>query len=95
MTAIRFRLIGSRADADDVIVGLHGLKGIGHIEEVGDSTWDIGGDSGVGEAVSDSGAHCYGIEVEVTSDSRADAVRGNAEVLAHACGTGIEFVDEF
>ena len=95
MTTIRFRLIGSRADADDVIVGLHGLKGIGHIEEIDDSMLDMGEDSSSGESASDTGAHCYGIEVEVTSDSVADAVRGNAEVLAHACGTGIEFVDEF
>lgn len=95
MTMIRFRLIGSRADADDVIVGLHGLKGIGHIEEIDDSMPGMRKDSSSRASVCDSGAHCYGIELEVTSDSLADAVRGNAEVLAHACGTGIEFVDEF
>lgn len=95
MTMIRFRLIGSRADADGVIVGLHGMSGVEHIEEVDDLIPDMRDDSSSSESVSDSDAHLYCIEVEATSDSLADAVRGSAEVLALACEVGIEFVDEF
>lgn len=95
MAMIRFRLIGSRADADTVIVGLHGMSGIEHIEEIDAMMPDMRDDSSSSESVSDSEAHVYCIEVEATSDSLADSVRGSAEVLAHACDAGIEFVDEF
>lgn len=95
MAMIRFRLIGSRDDADTVIAGLHGMDGIEHIEEIDDLMPDMRDDSSSSESVSDSGAHAYCFEVEVPGDSRADSVRGNAEVLAHACDAGIEFLDEF
>lgn len=95
MAMVRFRLIGSRDDADTVIAGLHGMDGIEHIEEIDDLMPDMRDDSSSSDSVSDSGAHAYCIEVEVPTDSRADSVRGNAEVLAHACEAGIEFVDEF
>ncbi|MEO9080487.1 MAG: hypothetical protein ABI268_14390 [Rhodanobacter sp.] len=95
MTMIRFRLIGSRADVDSVVVGLHGMSGVEHIEEIDDLMPDMRDDSSSSESVSDTEAHVYCIEVEATSDSLADNVRGTAEVLAHACEAGIEFVDEF
>lgn len=95
MAMIRFRLIGSRADADTVIVGLHGMSGIEHIEEIDAMMPDMRDDSSSSESVSDSEAHVYCIEVEASSDSLADSVRGSAEVLANACDAGIEFVDEF
>jgi len=95
MAMIRFRLIGSRADADTVIVGLHGMNGIEHIEEIDTLMPDMRDDSSSSESVSDSEAHVYCIEVEAASDSLADSVRDSAEVLAHACEAGIEFVDEF
>ena len=95
MTMIRFRLIGSRADADSLVVGLHGMNGVEHVEEIDDLMPDMRDDSSSSESVSDGNAHLYCIEVEATSDSLADTVRGSAEVLAHACEAGIEFVDEF
>ncbi len=95
MNMIRFRLIGSRADADTVIVGLHGMDGIEHVEEIDDLIPEMRDDSSSSESISDSEAHVYCIEVEVDSDSLADDVRGSAEVLAHACEAGIEFVDDF
>ncbi len=95
MTMVRFRLIGSRDDADTIIVGLHGMDGIEHVEQIDDLMPEMREDSSSSESVSDSEAHVYCIEVEATSDSLADSVRGSAEVLAHACDAGIEFVDEF
>lgn len=95
MVMIRFRLIGSRADADTVIVGLHGMSGVEHIEEIDGLMPDMRDDSSSSESVSDNEAHLYCIEVEAAGDSLADAVRGSAEVLANACEAGIEFVDEF
>lgn len=95
MSMIRFRLTGSRADADTVIGGLHGMDGIEHVEEVDDLIPEMRDDSSSSESVSDSEAHVYCIEVEAAGDSLADDVRGTAEVLAHACDAGIEFVDEF
>lgn len=95
MNMIRFRLIGSRADADTVIVGLHGMDGIEHVEEIDDLVPEMRDDSSSSELGSDSEAHVYCIEVEAVDDGLADDVRGSAEVLAHACDAGIEFVDEF
>ncbi|MEO8810310.1 MAG: hypothetical protein ABI386_08705 [Rhodanobacter sp.] len=95
MAMVRFRLIGSRDDADTVIAGLHGMDGIEHVEQIDDLMPEMREDSSSSESVSDSEAHVYCIEVEATNDKLADAVRGSAEVLAHACDAGIEFVDEF
>lgn len=95
MAMIRFRLIGSRDDADTVIAGLHGMNGIERIEEIDDLMPDMRDDSSSSQSASDSQTHAYCVEVEVPTDSGADAVRGSAEVLAHACEAGIEFVDEF
>ena len=95
MAMIRFRLIGSRADADTVIVGLHGVNSVEHIEEIDDLMPDRRDDSSSSESVGDGEAHVYCIEVEAANDSLADRVRGSAQVLAHACDAGIEFVDEF
>ncbi|MEO6925337.1 MAG: hypothetical protein ABI129_01610 [Rhodanobacter sp.] len=95
MAMIRFRLIGGRADADTVIVGLHGVDGVERIEEIDDLMPDRRDDSSSSQSVGDNEAHVYCIEVEAAKDSLADTVRGNAQVLAHACDAGIEFVDEF
>lgn len=95
MAMVRFRLIGSRADADTVIVGLHGVNDVEHIEEIDDLMPERRDDSSSSDSVGDSEARVYCIEVEAATDSLADTVRGSAEVLAHACEAGIEFVDEF
>lgn len=95
MPMIRFRLTGSRTDTDIVVVGLHGMDGIERIEEIGDLMPDMRDDSSSSDSAGDSEAQVYCIEVEATSDRLADAVHGSAEVLAHACEIGIEFVDEF
>ncbi|MEO7068686.1 MAG: hypothetical protein ABI114_17380 [Rhodanobacter sp.] len=95
MAMIRFRLIGSRENADNVIAGLHGMDDIERIEEIDDLMPELRDDSSSSEASSDNLAHSYYIEVEAPSDERADDVRGQAEMLAHACQAGIEFVDRF
>ncbi len=95
MAMIRFRLIGNREDADTVIAGLHGMDGIERIEEIDDLMSDLRDDSSSNRPAGRNRAHIYCIEVEVPTDSRADDVRGSAEVLAHDCEAGIEFLDEF
>ena len=95
MAMIRFRLIGNREDADTVIAGLHGMNGIERIEEIDDLMPELRDDSSSSRSASQNRPHMYCIEVEVATDSLADAVRGSAEVLARDCETGIEFLDEF
>lgn len=95
MAMIRFRLIGSRAAADTVIAGLHGINGIEHVEEIDDLSPGMREDSSSSDSVSDIEGHVYYIEVEADNDTLADNVRGSAEVIANDCEAGIEFVDEF
>ncbi len=95
MPMIRFRLIGSRADADAVIAALHGINDIEHVEEVDDLMPSMRDDSSSSESVSDSEGKVYFIEVDAPNDQVADRVRGSAEVISQELGAGIEFTDEF
>lgn len=95
MAMIRFRLTGDRSAADTVIAGLHGIDGIERVEEIDDLTAGMREDSSSSDSVSDSEGRMYYIEVEAANDALADTVRGSAEVIAHDCEAGIEFVDEF
>ena len=95
MPMVRFRLIGSRADADAVIAALHGISDIEHVEEIDDLMPSMRDDSSSSESVSDSEGHVYRIEVGTPNDQLADTVRGSAEVIANERDVGIEFTDEF
>ncbi len=95
MPMIRFRLTGSRADADTMIAALHGISDIEHIEEIDDLMPQMRDDSSSSESVSDSEARMYCIEVDAPGDRLADTVRGSAEVIARELDAGIEFTDEF
>jgi hypothetical protein len=95
MPMVRFRLIGSRENADAVIATLHGLDRIEHVEEIDDLMSGMREDSSSSDSVSDSEGHVYSIEVDAAGDSLADDVRARAEEAAGECGAGIEFVDEF
>lgn len=95
MPMLRFRLTGSRADADTVITGLHGVPGIEHVEEIDDPTLAIRDDSSSLESASDSDAHTYLVEVEAADERQLDDVRADAEALAHQCDAGIEIIDDF
>lgn len=95
MPMIRFRLIGSRANADSIIAALHGINDVEHIEEVDDLMPMMRDDSSSSESVSDSEGHVYSIEVDAPNDQVADTIRGSAEAMAYDLETGIEFVDEF
>jgi len=95
MSMIRFRLIGSRDDADAVIAALHGIDDIEHVEEIDDLMPGMREDSSSSESASDSEGHVYFIEVDAPGDQLADIVRGSAEVIANDRDAGIEFVDEF
>jgi hypothetical protein len=95
MPKVRFRLIGSRADADAVIAALHGINDIEHVEELDDLMSGMRDDSSSSELASDSEGRIYCIEVDTPNDQLADTVRGSAEVLAREHDAGIEFTDEF
>lgn len=95
MPMVRFRLTGSRADADTMIAALHGIIDIEHIEEIDDLMPQMRDDSSSSESVSDSEARMYCIEVDAATDQLADTVRGSAEVIARELDAGIEFTDEF
>lgn len=95
MPMVRFRLTGSRADADAMIAALHGISDIEHVEEIDDLMPQMRDDSSSSESVSDSEGQMYCIEVDAASDQLADTVRGSAEVIAHELDAGIEFTDEF
>ena len=95
MPMVRFRLIGSRADADAVIATLHGLDRIEHVEEIDDLVSGMRDDSSSSDSASDSEDHVYSIEVDTPNDSVADDTRARAEEAAGEYGAGIEFVDEF
>ena len=95
MPMVRFRLTGSRADADAMIAALHGINDIEHVEEIDDMMSGMRDDSSSSESVSDNEAQLYRIEVDAPNDEIADTVRGSAEAIAHELDAGIEFTDEF
>jgi vacuolar-type H+-ATPase subunit I/STV1 len=94
MAMVRFRLIGSRDDADAVINALHGIDGIEHVEEVDDMQSQMRDDSSSSELVDDSEGKIYFIEV-MAPTNKADTVRVVAEAQAFDRDIGVEFVDEF
>lgn len=95
MPLVRFRLTGSRADADAVIALLHGIDGVEHVEEVDDLISGIREDSSDSESVSDSEARLYAMEIDAPSQRVADTVREYADVIARERDAGIEFTDNF
>lgn len=95
MPMVRFRLTGSRADADAMIAALHGINDIEHVEEIDDVMSGMRDDSSSSDSVSDSEAQLYRIEVDAPNDMLADTVRGSAEAIARELDAGIEFTDEF
>jgi len=95
MPMIRFRLTGTRDDADAVITGLHGIRDIEHVEEIDDLMSAMRDDSSSSELSSDSEGQSYTVEVDTPNDQLADTVRGVAEALASERNAGIEFIDDF
>ncbi len=95
MAIMRFRLLGSRADVDDVIARISGLDNIEHVEELGGLMPPMRDDSSSSDSISDNEANTYVVEVDAPSDEAADLVRVTAEACAHARDAGIEFVNDF
>lgn len=95
MAMMRFRLLGSRADVDDVINRLHGIDGIDHVEELDGLMPPMRDDSSSSESISDNEARTYVIEVDAPSDEAVELVRVTAEACAHSRDAGIEFVNDF
>ena len=59
MSVLRFRLLGSRADADDVIARVHGIENIEHVEELDALEPVTRDDSSSSESVADGAGHAY------------------------------------
>jgi hypothetical protein len=95
MSVLRFRLLGSRADADDVIARVHGIENIEHVEELDALEPITRDDSSSSESVADNAGHAYVIEVETPNDEAAAEVRLIAEACAAARNAGIEYIGEF
>jgi len=95
MAMVRFRLIGSRADVDDIVAFLHGIDGIEHVEEVDDLVPLMRDDSSSNELVDDSEGHLYFIEVDAGDDLLEDAVRELVEERAATLDVGVEMVEDF
>ena len=95
MAVLRFRLLGSRADADDVLARVHGLDNIERVEELDALEPITRDDSSSSESAGDSTGHTYVIEVETPDDETADEVRSVAEACAAARNAGIEYISEF
>jgi hypothetical protein len=95
MAMMRFRLLGSRADVDDVIARLHGLNDIEHVEELDGIMPEMRDDSSSSDSISDNEARTFLVEVEAPNDDAADRVRVTAETCARARDAGIEFLNDF
>ncbi|MEO8747796.1 MAG: hypothetical protein ABI379_09120 [Rhodanobacter sp.] len=95
MSIMRFRLLGSRADADEVISALESLDSIEHVEEVEELSPTMRDDSSSAELTDDSEANTYVIEVDAPDDQAADEARVAAEACAATRDAGIEFIDDF
>lgn len=95
MPMVRFRLFGSRANADTVISALHGIDEVEHVEEVDDLMSHMRDDSSSSELESDSEGKLYCIEVDCPTDEVADIVRESAQAVSYQLRASIEFVSEF
>ena len=95
MPMIRFRLFGSRANADTVIAVLHGIDEVEHVEEVDDLMPHMREDSSSSELGSDSEGQLHCVEVDCPTDEVADAVRESAQAVSHQIQASVEFVSEF
>ncbi len=97
MPTVRFRIIASEDDTQDVIHHVENIDdGIERVEEVADLMQhrddSDSSSSGLCEDVG-SGFHC--VEVEAPDDEIAELVRVAAEERAYRLGAVIEFVDRF
>lgn len=95
MSVLRFRLLGSRTDADDVLARVHGLDNIERVEELDALEPTARDDSSSSESASDGTAHAYVIEVQTPDDETADVVRRMVEGCAAARNAGIEYLNRF
>lgn len=95
MPIMRFRLLGNRADVDEVLDVLEGLERLEHVEELDGLEPEIRDDSSSAESVDDNASHTYVIEVDAPDDELADQVRVAAEACAARRNAGIEFIDDF
>lgn len=95
MSIMRFRLLGNRADVDEVIATLEGLDSIEHVEELDGLSPAMRDDSSSAELTGDTAGNTYVIEVDAPDDEAADQARVAAEACAATRNAGIEFIDDF
>ncbi|MBN8715115.1 MAG: hypothetical protein J0H50_14325 [Xanthomonadales bacterium] len=95
MPIMRFRLLGNRADVDEVLDVLEGIERLEHVEELDGLEPATRDDSSSAESVDDNASHTYVIEVDAPDDELADQVREVAESCATRRNAGIEFIDDF
>jgi hypothetical protein len=96
MTTVRFRLIASEDDTQDLMNFLQSIEDIERVEEVADMMPHMDDDDSSSAGLSDDsgpGLHC--VELEAPNDEIADRVRDVAQERAYRSGMTIEFVDRF
>ncbi len=96
MPLVRFRLIASEDDTQDLMNFLQSVDDIERVEEVDDMMKHMDDDDSSSAGLSDlagPGLHC--VEAEAPDDEIADKLRDLAQEVAYRKGMTIEFVDRF
>jgi hypothetical protein len=94
MHTLRIRVTGAAGTAEAIIEQLHGMPKVDRVEEVADQMHRRDDTSSLGLA-GDGGGDFHDIEVHVTSDAAADAIRDGVEGAACELGAAVEFLREF
>lgn len=96
MITVRFRLLASEDDTQDLMNYLQSIDDIERVEEVADLMPHMDhGDSSSSGLSDDYGPGLHCVELEAPDDELADLVRDAAQERAYRAGMTIEFVDRF
>ena len=95
MTTVRFRLIASEDDTQDLMNYLQSIDDIERVEEVADLMPYMDHDDTSSGLSDDSGPGLHRVELEAPDDDIANHVRDVAQERAYRSGMTIEFVDRF
>jgi hypothetical protein len=95
MTTVRFRLIASEDDTQDLMNYLQSIEDIERVEEVADLMPYMTHDDSSSGLSDDCGPGLHCVELEAPDDALADLVRDVAQERAYRGGMTIEFVDRF
>jgi hypothetical protein len=95
MITVRFRLIASEDDTQDLMNYLQSIEDIERVEEVSDLMPYMTHDDTSSGLSEDAGPGLHCVELEAPDDALADRVRDVAQERAYRGGMTIEFVDRF